>query len=77
MMQSGSSVAAFAISRYLAVQSRPFVFLDDDAFSESRNWYARTYLAINQGPIVIMMAGRHRIDRGLRKTDARALKREG
>ncbi|MFU0507417.1 glucoamylase family protein [Pseudaminobacter sp. NGMCC 1.201702] len=26
-----------------------------DAFSESRNWYARTYLAINQGPIVIMI----------------------
>ncbi|AOF93738.1 glucoamylase family protein (plasmid) [Sinorhizobium sp. RAC02] len=26
-----------------------------DAFCESRNWYARTYLAINQGPIVIMM----------------------
>lgn len=25
-----------------------------DAFSEGRNWYARTYLAINQGPIVIM-----------------------
>lgn len=26
-----------------------------DAFCESRDWYARTYLAINQGPIVIMM----------------------
>ena len=26
-----------------------------DAFCESRNWYSRTYLAINQGPIVIMM----------------------
>ncbi len=26
-----------------------------DAFSERRNWYARTYLAINQGPIVIMI----------------------
>ncbi len=26
-----------------------------DAFCESRNWYARTYLAINQGPIVIMI----------------------
>ena len=26
-----------------------------DAFSESRNWYARTYLAINQGPIVAMI----------------------
>ncbi|MBA3448352.1 MAG: beta-glucosidase [Pseudaminobacter sp.] len=26
-----------------------------DAFSEGRNWYARTYLAINQGPIVIMI----------------------
>ncbi|MGO4834840.1 glucoamylase family protein, partial [Rhizobiaceae sp. 2RAB30] len=26
-----------------------------DAFSESRNWYARTYLAIDQGPIVIMI----------------------
>jgi hypothetical protein len=26
-----------------------------DAFCESRNWYSRTYLAINQGPIVVMM----------------------
>ncbi len=26
-----------------------------DAFSEGRNWYARTYLAINQGPIVVMI----------------------
>ncbi|WP_288142430.1 glucoamylase family protein [Mesorhizobium sp.] len=26
-----------------------------DAFSECRNWYAKTYLAINQGPIVIMI----------------------
>jgi len=26
-----------------------------DASSESRNWYARTYLPINQGPIVIMI----------------------
>jgi hypothetical protein len=26
-----------------------------DAFCEGRDWYARTYLAINQGPIVIMM----------------------
>jgi hypothetical protein len=26
-----------------------------DAFSECRNWYARTYLAIDQGPIVIMI----------------------
>jgi hypothetical protein len=26
-----------------------------DAFSENRKWYARTYLAINQGPIVIMI----------------------
>jgi hypothetical protein len=26
-----------------------------DAFSESRNWYAKTYLAINQGPIVAMI----------------------
>jgi hypothetical protein len=25
-----------------------------DAFCESHNWYARTYLAINQGPIIIM-----------------------
>ncbi|MEP9398890.1 glucoamylase family protein [Mesorhizobium sp. KR2-14] len=25
-----------------------------DSFSENRNWYARTYLAINQGPIVVM-----------------------
>jgi hypothetical protein len=26
-----------------------------DAFCQSRDWYARTYLAINQGPIVIMI----------------------
>jgi hypothetical protein len=26
-----------------------------DAFSQSRNWYAKTYLAIDQGPIVIMI----------------------
>ncbi|HEV7713973.1 MAG TPA: glucoamylase family protein [Steroidobacteraceae bacterium] len=26
-----------------------------DAFCESRNWYAETFLAIDQGPIVIMM----------------------
>lgn len=26
-----------------------------DAFCESRNWYARTYLSINQGPIVAMI----------------------
>ena len=26
-----------------------------DAFSESQNWYARTCLAIDQGPIVAMM----------------------
>jgi hypothetical protein len=26
-----------------------------DAFCEQRDWYARTYLAIDQGPIVVMM----------------------
>ena len=26
-----------------------------DAFSESRDWYAKTYLAIDQGPIVAMI----------------------
>jgi hypothetical protein len=26
-----------------------------DAFCEQRNWYADTYIAIDQGPIVIMM----------------------
>lgn len=26
-----------------------------DAFNEARNWYADTYLAIDQGPIVVMM----------------------
>ena len=26
-----------------------------DSFSESRNWYARTYLAINQGPTICMI----------------------
>jgi hypothetical protein len=31
-----------------------------DAFSESRNWYAKTYLAINQGPIVTMIENEER-----------------
>jgi hypothetical protein len=26
-----------------------------DAFNEGRDWYADTYLAIDQGPIVVMM----------------------
>ena len=26
-----------------------------DAFSESHNWYAKSYLAIDQGPIVVMI----------------------
>jgi hypothetical protein len=26
-----------------------------DAFSESRNWYAKSYLAIDEGPIVVMI----------------------
>ena len=26
-----------------------------DAFNESKNWYAKSYLAIDQGPIVVMM----------------------
>ena len=26
-----------------------------DAFSESRNWYGKSYLAIDQGPIVVMI----------------------
>jgi hypothetical protein len=26
-----------------------------DAFSESNNWYADSYLAIDQGPIVVMI----------------------
>ncbi len=26
-----------------------------DAFSESRNWYAKSHLAIDQGPIIVMM----------------------
>jgi hypothetical protein len=26
-----------------------------DAFNESRDWYADTYLAIDQGPIVVMI----------------------
>ena len=32
-----------------------------DAFCEQRNWYAETYLAIDQGPIVVMMEN-HRSD---------------
>jgi len=26
-----------------------------DAFSESKNWYAHSYLAIDEGPIVVMI----------------------
>jgi hypothetical protein len=26
-----------------------------DAFNDARNWYAETFLAIDQGPIVVMM----------------------
>jgi hypothetical protein len=26
-----------------------------DAFSESKNWYARSYLAIDEGPVVVMI----------------------
>jgi hypothetical protein len=26
-----------------------------DAFCENRDWYSRTYLAINQGPVVAMI----------------------
>jgi len=26
-----------------------------DAFSESHNWYAKSYLAIDEGPIVVMI----------------------
>ena len=27
-----------------------------DGFSESKNWYAKSYLAIDEGPIVVMIA---------------------
>ena len=26
-----------------------------DGFSESKNWYAKTYLAIDEGPIIVMI----------------------
>ena len=26
-----------------------------DSFSESRNWYGKSYLAIDQGPIIVMI----------------------
>ncbi len=46
-----------ALRRFLGQQKNRiwarFGFVD--AFSEGRNWYARTYLAINQGPIVVMI----------------------
>ncbi len=46
-----------ALRRFLGQQNNRiwarFGFVD--AFSEGRNWYARTYLAINQGPIVVMI----------------------
>ena len=31
----------------------PYGFVD--AFSESTNWYAKSYLAIDEGPIVVMI----------------------
>jgi hypothetical protein len=44
--------------RYFLVKPRNLIwgrFGFVDAFCENSNWYARTYLAINQGPIVIMI----------------------
>jgi hypothetical protein len=52
-----------------------------DAFNESRNWYARSYLAIDQGPEIVMIEnyrtgllwklfmGCPEIQQGLRKLD--------
>ena len=52
-----------------------------DAFSESRNWYAKNYLAIDQGPIIVMIENYRtgllwklfmscpEIQRGLKKLD--------
>lgn len=49
--------AMCALRHFLAMPKRRiwgrFGFVD--AFCENRDWYARTYLAINQGPIVIMI----------------------
>ena len=54
-----------------------------DAFSESHNWYAKSYLAIDQGPIVVMIENYRssllwnlfmscpEIQRGLKKLDFR------
>lgn len=52
-----------------------------DAFNESKNWYAKSHLAIDQGPIIVMIEN-HRsgllwdlfmscpeVQRGLRKLD--------
>lgn len=50
-----------------------------DAFNESQNWYARSHLAIDQGPIIVMIEnyrsqllwklfmGNEEIQNGLRK----------
>ena len=52
-----------------------------DAFSESKNWYAKNYLAIDQGPIIVMIENYRtgllwklfmscpEIQRGLKKLD--------
>jgi hypothetical protein len=51
-------VEAMAVLRHLLERYGdhvwgPFGFVD--AFCESRNWYADTFLAIDQGPIIVMM----------------------
>ena len=37
----------------MCIRDRRYGFAD--AFCESRDWYADSYLAIDQGPIVVMM----------------------
>jgi hypothetical protein len=37
------------------LEAAVWLCIDDRSACESRNWYSRTYLAINQGPIVAMI----------------------
>jgi hypothetical protein len=46
-------VARHLLQRYGEKVWGPYGFVD--AFCESQNWYADTYLAIDQGPIIVMM----------------------
>ena len=48
-----SNIAIWNGTSTFTTGSTPFGFYD--AFSETENWYTPRYLAIDQGPIVVMM----------------------